>query len=119
MSNDGQDSVQGLSQDKVALVQRLIQKQCGDAAPFRIMRVRRAGAGLPLSFAQERLWFLHEMYPTSAAYNIPLVVRMSGSPLDVPLAQRTLDELIRRHEVLRTAFPAVDGQPVQMIASDG
>ncbi|HKV12758.1 MAG TPA: amino acid adenylation domain-containing protein [Thermoanaerobaculia bacterium] len=69
---------------------------------------------LPLSFAQQRLWFLWQLEPESPAYNSPKALRMRG-PLDVPALERTLDEIVRRHEVLRTTFPSTDGRPVQRI----
>jgi amino acid adenylation domain-containing protein len=69
---------------------------------------------LPLSFAQQRLWFLHQLDPESIAYNLPRAIRLSG-PLNVAALQHTLDEIVRRHESLRTTFDVVDGQPVQMI----
>jgi len=71
---------------------------------------------LPLSFAQQRLWFVHEMDPLSPAYNIPVAVRMTGV-LDVSVLERTLNELIKRHESLRTAFEVVNGRLVQVIGS--
>ena len=70
---------------------------------------------LPLSHAQERLWFLDQLGPGSVAYIVPAAVRLKGW-LDVEALQRTLDEVVRRHEVLRTRFIAVDGEPVQVIA---
>jgi len=69
---------------------------------------------IPLSFAQERLWFLQELDAENAAYFVPRVIRMKGK-LDVNLIERTFTEIIRRHEILRTTFPTVDGQPVQRI----
>jgi amino acid adenylation domain-containing protein len=69
---------------------------------------------LPLSFGQQRLWFLQQLDPESTAYNLPRAIRLSGS-LNVAALQRTLDEIVRRHESLRTTFDVVDGQPVQMI----
>jgi len=69
---------------------------------------------IPLSFAQERLWFLQELDAGNVAYFVPRVVRMKGKP-DVYLLERTFTEIIRRHEILRTVFPIVDGQPVQRI----
>ena len=74
----------------------------------------REGA-LALSFAQERLWFLDQLEGPSAAYNIPAGVYLSG-PLDVGALQRSLEEVVRRHEVLRTSFPTVVGVAVQRIA---
>src|SRR5689334_13446416 len=70
----------------------------------------------PLSFAQQRLWFLHLLDPQSAAYNMPFALRLSGQ-LDIPALERTLNEIVRRHEVLRTTFDALEGEPVQLIAA--
>ncbi|MGZ4106606.1 MAG: amino acid adenylation domain-containing protein, partial [Tumebacillaceae bacterium] len=70
---------------------------------------------VPLTFAQERIWFADQLNPNSYAYNIPEVVRLQG-PLDFEAMQRAFGELIRRHETLRTTFTQVDGKPVQVIA---
>jgi len=77
--------------------------------------VERTGA---LSFAQERLWFLHQMEPDSAVYNMHTARRLEGA-LDVAALERALGEIVRRHEVLRTTFAEVDGSPVQVIAPFG
>ncbi len=68
----------------------------------------------PLSFAQERLWFLHRLDPAGSAYNMPGALRLDGD-LDVPALAASLREIVRRHEVLRTSFPTVDDRPVQRI----
>jgi hypothetical protein len=65
----------------------------------------------PVSFAQQRLWFLDQLEPGSDFYNIPTNIRLSG-PLNVEALKRTLSEIVRRHESLRTTFLAVDGQPM-------
>ncbi|PSB59232.1 condensation domain-containing protein [Chamaesiphon polymorphus] len=70
---------------------------------------------LSLSFAQQRLWFLHQFEPDSSSSNMPVVVRIEGS-LDVDLLARSITEVFSRHEVLRTTFLAVDGQPTVSIA---
>ncbi|MEE8587307.1 MAG: condensation domain-containing protein, partial [Acidobacteriota bacterium] len=70
---------------------------------------------LPLSFAQQRLWFLDQLEPGSAAYNILSAERLQG-PLDVGLLAHSLNLLIDRHEALRTTFSARRGQPLQIIA---
>src|SRR5580700_662990 len=69
---------------------------------------------LPLSYAQQRLWFLDQLEPGKATYNIPCAVRLSGV-LDVGALQESLQEIVRRHEVLRTSFPMKEGNPVQEI----
>jgi amino acid adenylation domain-containing protein len=69
---------------------------------------------LPLSFAQQRLWFLHQLEPDNPVYNIPIAVRLRGV-LDVDALERALGEILRRHEIMRTSYAAVDGQPVQIV----
>ena len=70
---------------------------------------------LPLSFAQERLWFLDRLQPGGAFYNLPVPLRLEGA-LHRGALHRALGEIVRRHEALRTAFPEVDGAPVQRVA---
>ncbi|HYO62401.1 MAG TPA: amino acid adenylation domain-containing protein, partial [Pyrinomonadaceae bacterium] len=84
----------------------------GRRAPA-ITRAPRDGA-LPLSFAQQRLWFIDQLEPGSTSYNVPVAVLLSGA-LDVTALERTLAEIIRRHEVLRTTFTDVEGEPRQLI----
>ena len=69
---------------------------------------------IPLSFAQQRLWFLNRLEPETPAYNIPLAARIAA-PLDVAALRKALDDLVERHEALRTIFPADDGVPRQEI----
>ena len=72
---------------------------------------------LPLSFAQQRLWFLDQLEPDNPLYNIPLAVRLSGA-LDVESLKRALNEIIQRHEVLRTRYSWKTTCPVQVIADE-
>ena len=71
--------------------------------------------GLPLSFAQQRLWFLDLLMPQSSLYNVPAAIRISGQ-VDLSAVERSLNEIIRRHETLRTTFTTAGGEPVQVIA---
>ena len=73
---------------------------------------------IPLSFAQQRLWFLAQLEPDSALYHIPSLLRLEGA-LDKAALQASLAEIVRRHEALRTVFPAPQGQPVQQILPAG
>ena len=80
-----------------------------------VVPVPRAGSTLPCSFAQQRLWILDRLHPDSPVYNMPLPLRLRGK-LDASGLGRALDEIVRRHEALRTTFAAVGGQPVQVIS---
>ncbi|WP_392535132.1 amino acid adenylation domain-containing protein [Nostoc sp. C117] len=75
---------------------------------------RAENAELPLSYAQQRLWFLDQLEPNSAIYNIPMALRLVGILNQVALEQ-SLYEIINRHEALRTNFITVDGKPSQLI----
>jgi hypothetical protein len=72
----------------------------------------------PLSFAQQRLWFLQQMNLQSPAYNMPVASRLVGR-LDVKALEQALNEIVQRHEVLRTTFQMVDAQPMQVISARG
>ncbi|MBW4592776.1 MAG: amino acid adenylation domain-containing protein [Brasilonema angustatum HA4187-MV1] len=69
----------------------------------------------PLSFAQERLWFLDQLQPAQSLYNEPYAFRLKGS-LKLTALTHSLNEIVQRHEILRTNFTMVDGQPFQVIA---
>ncbi|QSQ23762.1 amino acid adenylation domain-containing protein [Pyxidicoccus parkwayensis] len=77
-------------------------------------RAERTGS-IPLSFAQQRLWFLDQLEPGTSHYNVPAGLRLEGA-LDTRALQLAFDELLRRHESLRTTFRAEQGEPVQVIA---
>lgn len=86
------------------------------AAETGITRVDRSRP-LPLSFAQQRLWFLNQLDSNSSVYNIGVALRMEG-PLDVNALERSLREIVRRHEDLRTSFVQLEGMP-QAVVGDG
>ena len=93
-----------------------VQDAANTAAPA-LRPVSRQGP-LELSFAQQRLWFLDQLGSGSSVYNIPVALRASGA-LDLPVLQRSLDEVLRRHEALRTRFLASSGQAFQVIEPPG
>lgn len=103
---------------KAELVELLrVALQTPQAVTPPIQRVDRKGL-LPLSFAQQRLWLLDQLEPNLSIYNVPNAFRLKGR-LDRAALGRTLEEIHRRHEILRTRFPTVDGEPVQDIAPPG
>ena len=69
----------------------------------------------PMSFAQQRLWFLSQLEPESPFYNGSAAIRVKGL-LNVAALERTLNEVVRRHHVLRTAFITLEDQPVQIVS---
>ncbi|MCF8605040.1 amino acid adenylation domain-containing protein, partial [Gordonia sp. HY442] len=71
---------------------------------------------IPLSFAQQRMWFINRFEPENSTYNLPNVLRLTG-PLDLEALRAAFTDLVTRHEVLRTSFPAVDGVPGQVIGA--
>src|SRR5262245_46816386 len=91
---------------------------CKRAAPIfqRMHTISRTGitSGAPLSFAQQRLWFLAPSPPTSAASNIPLAIDLDG-PLDVQALRSAIREIVSRHDTLRTTFPSHRGVPYQLV----
>jgi acyl carrier protein len=95
-----------------AEIDRLRRADAGVDAP-PIVPVPRDGDA-PLSFAQERLWFLDRLEPGSSVYHMPFAFRLRGNVDDAAL-RRALDEIVARHESLRTSFPLVDGTPVLRI----
>ncbi|MBD0265851.1 MAG: non-ribosomal peptide synthetase, partial [Tolypothrix sp. Co-bin9] len=71
----------------------------------------------PASFAQQRLWFIDQLLPGNAIYNVPTVIRLTGR-LNTSALEQTFKEIVRRHEVLRTTFKVLDGQPLQAISAE-
>jgi natural product biosynthesis luciferase-like monooxygenase protein/amino acid adenylation domain-containing protein len=86
----------------------------GQSRPMSAINHLMREADTPLSFAQQRLWFLDQLEPNNAVYNIPASIRLTG-PLNIDALERSLNEIIRRQEILRTRFINVEGQPKQFI----
>ncbi|MER6138558.1 amino acid adenylation domain-containing protein [Streptomyces sparsogenes] len=104
-----------LSPAKRALLEKLSgAKRPAGTTPTTGIPRRPDGVRPPLSFAQRRLWFLDQMVPDSAAYNVPMSFRLRG-PLRHEVLQRAVDEIVRRHESLRTVLPSEDGEPWQQV----
>ncbi|MFT5289281.1 MAG: hypothetical protein ACI8QS_001574 [Planctomycetota bacterium] len=107
-----------LSAKKLELLrQRMALKGMRTEAATAIPRRAEEGDA-PASFGQERLWFLEQLEPGTSLYNDCLVVRLEGGAIDQDLFQRCVDEVMERHEVLRTTLPASKGMPVQRVHAD-
>ncbi len=104
-----------LSPEKRELLMRTLRTRKAEEAPTKIMARKRESNEALASFAQQRLWFLWQLEPESAAYNMPGALRLRGT-LDYEALRRCLDEIVRRHETLRTTFRENgDQQPMQVI----
>jgi amino acid adenylation domain-containing protein len=116
------DRIAALTPEQRALLEKLREKQRLAAArpPQPPAVPRRSGAtgegDWPLSLDQERFWFMEQLSPSGAGLNISAATRMRG-PVSVPVVAAALDEIVRRHAAWRTAFPIVDGGPVQRVAA--
>jgi amino acid adenylation domain-containing protein len=103
-----------LSAAKQALLKERMRGISGAKAEAQIPVRSQKGIPAPLSFGQHRLWFMEQLRPGNLAYNISSAARLSGR-LDARAFARALDEVVRRHEVLRTTFSAHDAIPVQVV----
>jgi amino acid adenylation domain-containing protein len=109
------EQIEDLSpQQRDLLVLLLAKKKREEAARSQIASVSRTSDTFPLSFAQQRLWFISQLQQDNASYNVSGGVRMEG-PLSVAALERAFGEVLRRHESLRTVIRQVDGEPVQVI----
>jgi amino acid adenylation domain-containing protein len=102
-------TLQGLA----AHVEELRRQAAG--TPLPPLQAQPRPQQLPLSFEQERIWFVDRLFPESVAQHLPLAVRVHG-PFDVTALQRALEAIAQRHSVLRSRFPAIDGRPQQIVS---
>jgi amino acid adenylation domain-containing protein len=86
----------------------------GDLVFLPLTKVESSSDFHPLSFAQQGLWFIHQLAPNTPAYNIPTIINLTGQ-LNIAALTQSLNEIIRRHEILRTKFAIANEQPVQVI----
>src|SRR5688572_15377719 len=115
--NELSKRIAGLTPEQFALIKQRLNEKNQDRPDEQAIprRDERFATHAPLSFSQERLWFLHQLEPESYAFNITSAVRLIGE-LNVPALERALNEIVRRHEALRTTFDHVDGELAQVIA---
>src|SRR5579885_3363064 len=119
-THDARGSVEHLAklsrEQRAQLFQRLKEKQRSERIVDEVIRpYDRNAQSFPLSFAQLRLWFLDQFEPDSVVYIIPQALHLSGS-LMLEIFRHALEDMIERHETLRTTFIAIDGEPRQCIA---
>ena len=106
-----------LPPEKLALFFMRLKGEPVESTEEPVIPRRKDNDQIPLSFAQQRLWFIDQLDPNTPAYNMPAPVRFTG-PMNLPVLERSLQEIVRRHEALRTTFESIDGQPVQVIAPE-
>ena len=115
MSNLAKDIIKGLSPEKQELLLRRLSEKKEVASRMRIPPRQSELDSFPLSFAQQRLWFLDQLEPGGSAYAIPAALRLCG-PLSLPALLSSFQQLVQRHESLRTSFVSQQGTPLQVIA---
>jgi Condensation domain len=103
-----------LSPQQLERLAHLLARKQAAAPPAQAISRRKSTGPAPLSFAQRRMWILYQLDPGSAAFNISIAMRLRG-PLNLKALERSLFEVVRRHDSLRTSFDEVNGEPVQIV----
>ncbi len=103
-----------LSADKRALLEQRLKGGGLDSARDSVIPKRLEGGSTPVSFSQRQMWVIDQITPGSPAYNLPTGYRLRG-PLNVAVLERSLNEVVKRHEGLRTTFGSEDGEPLQFV----
>jgi len=116
-SLDSAEKKASLSQAKKALLEKQLRGRLGATPNVETIAPRPSSGAAPLSFSQQRLWFLNQLDSGNVAYNIPTALHLRGE-LDITVLAEAVNAIIRRHEVLRTTFVLIDGQAVQHIAPE-
>jgi amino acid adenylation domain-containing protein len=106
-----------LSPAKLALLEKRLRGEAAGKAPRSRISRRQQENFVPISFAQQRLWFLDQLEPESPAYNISTAFKLSGS-LDVEALSTAINAVVARHEILRTSFRVLERGPVQVISAE-
>jgi amino acid adenylation domain-containing protein len=109
--------IEGLSPQKRALLQLRLRQNAATVKGEPAIKARADRNSARASFAQQRLWFLEQLEPGQASYNVPRAIRLQG-PLNIEALRATLAEIVRRHEPFRTHFLNVDGELRQIICDD-
>ncbi|MCB0164084.1 MAG: amino acid adenylation domain-containing protein [Anaerolineae bacterium] len=106
-----------VTEKKAYLAQRLKRKTSTNGVPTTTIPPRPQQKPIPLTFVQEGIWYLEQLRPDKATYNMPVTWTVQG-PLNVAALEQAFNDLLQRHDILRTSFQLIDGQPVQVIAPD-
>ncbi|MEO7970847.1 MAG: condensation domain-containing protein, partial [bacterium] len=110
------EQLAGLSPAKRALIElKLLKKKADAGEPQPLISRRPEGVPVPLSFYQQGLWVLTQFMPETSLYHVPKAVKLTGT-LDVAALKKTLDQLVQRHEALRTTFATTEGVPMQVVS---
>jgi amino acid adenylation domain-containing protein len=109
------ERLENLSPQKLALLSKKLKKRAGAPVKKQITPRVNKFEPCPLSFAQQRLWFMDQLEPGSTAYSVPGAMRLIGE-LDVAALEKSIREIVRRHEVLRTSFVSEGGEPMQVVS---
>jgi len=109
------EQIAQLPPEKRELLEMMLLEQGVDLSQVLIVPQSRENKAFPLSFSQQRLWFLDKLEPGSPLYNIPAVLRLKGT-LNSSALQQSFQEIIKRHEVLRTVFSEEKGEAVQIVS---
>ncbi len=107
-----------LSAEQRRLLDRLLDQKGVGSGTAMLQRYAGERASLPMSFAQQRIWFFDRLQPAETIYNVAGAARLRGR-LDVAVLKRCLEEVVRRHEVLRTTYLAMENRPVQRVRPPG
>jgi amino acid adenylation domain-containing protein len=106
-----------LSPARRELLARLLKEKGMKTASLPIMPRSQVSDHAPLSYAQQRMWFLNQLEPGSTVYNVNTIIPIAPS-LSIEVIEKSLNEIVRRHESLRTTFPSVEGEPQQVISPE-
>jgi hypothetical protein len=115
--SDWRQRIANLSPEELARFEAALRQKTRAGSGGQTIQRRESAGPCRLSFAQERLWFLDQFEPQSPVYNICRAVHLEG-PLDRSALQKGLNEVVARHESLRTVFRSEDGIPLQVVTSD-
>ena len=110
------ERIEALSPEKLALLSQRLKEKSKQRAKRQSIPRRTDSDSYPLSLEQQRLWFMNQLQPNSSFYNMGGAMRLTGE-LNLTVLEQTLSEIARRHEVLRSSFPVIQGAPAQVVAA--